>query len=112
MKNQNMERANEALVKAGVFLNSLPRYFSEMRVSEVIHLYYDVISRSTAQNFVIREKKRQILSDCQMKKGEEESVTIYLTAERYQICDDIRTAVKTKQNNGKNKGGNMICYKR
>lgn len=43
-----MERANEALVKAGVFLNSLPRYFSEMRVSEVIHLYYDVISRSTA----------------------------------------------------------------
>lgn len=38
-----------------------------------------------------------------MKKGEEESVTIYLPADRYQMCDDIRTAVKTKQNNGKNK---------
>ena len=59
-----MERENKTLAKAGVFLNGLPRYFSEMRVSEVIHLYYDVISRSTAYNFVIREKKRQILSDC------------------------------------------------
>ena len=47
-----------------------------------------------------------------MKKGEEESVTIYLTADRYQICEDIRNAVKTKQKNGKNKGGNKICYKR
>ena len=47
-----------------------------------------------------------------MKKGEEESVTIYSPADRYQMCDDIRTAVKTKQNNGKNKGGNKICYKR
>ena len=48
MKNQNIERVNKTLAIAGVFLNGLPRYFSEMRVSEVIHLYYDVISRSTA----------------------------------------------------------------